>query len=131
MIELDATVVGPWVCMRTQGTWSAADAIAIGWRDSTGTLVSGVIVDHWNGASCALHVATDKPLAREFTRFCFRYVFNQLKAKKIIGLVAASNTRALRLDKHLGFIEEHRIEQGHPDGDLVILSLIPEHCTWR
>lgn len=129
MIDIDGNVVGPWVCQRTGGTWSPIDAVAMGWR-SNGVLTAGVIVDHWNHASCLVHVAADAPFTKQFVKFFFSYVFLQLKAKKIIGLVASSNRKALKLDKHLGFKEEHRIQDGHPDGDLVILSMTPAQCRW-
>lgn len=129
MIVFDAGLVGPWVCERTGGVWSSCDAAALGWV-SHGELTAGVIVDHWNGASCVMHVAADAPVTREFTRACFRYVFGQLGAKKALGFVSAKNARALRFDQHLGFVEEHRIKYGHPDGDLVILSMTPAHCRW-
>ena len=129
MIDIDSSVIGPWVCYRTGGTWSPADAVAMGWR-TNGVLTAGVIVDHWNGASCAMHVAIEAPVTKEFTKFCFAYVFNQLGAKKILGLVGSKNLKALRFDKHLGFKEEYRIHAGHPDGDLVILSMTPAQCRW-
>lgn len=129
-MDLDANVVGPWICERTGGKWSPVDSVAMGWRGADGELSAGMLVDHWNGASCAAHIAITAPLARQFIRFCFGYLFGQLKAKKVIGLVAASNTKALKLDKHLGFIEEYRIKDGHPDGDLVILTMTPAQCRW-
>jgi len=109
--------------------WSPLDAVGIGWR-TNGELTAGVIVDHWNGASCAMHVAVEAPVTKEFTRFCFTYVFRQLKAKKVIGLVGSKNEKALRFDRHLGFKEEYRIADGHPDGELVILSLTADKCRW-
>lgn len=131
-IVTDKERIGPWVCERTKGTWSPIDATAIGLEDD-GELVAGVTYDHFNGASIAMHVASDgsrKWLSREFLEFAFSYPFEQLKVKKVIGIVPSTNADALRFDKHLGFVEEARIAQGYPDGDLIFLTMRRDQCRW-
>jgi RimJ/RimL family protein N-acetyltransferase len=128
----DSDVVGPWVCERTGGTWTPQDSVAIGW-EKNGALVAGVVFDLYNGASICMHVASDgskRWLTREFRRFCFRYAFEQLKVKKVIGIVPSTNEDALKFDANLGFIEEHRITDAHPEGDLVLLSMTKQQCRW-
>ena len=48
----------------------------------------------------------------------------------MFGQVPASNVRALEFDRKLGFIEETRIKDVFPDGDLVVLSMKREDCKW-
>jgi RimJ/RimL family protein N-acetyltransferase len=132
MIVTDSARVGPWVCQRTGGTWSPVDSVAVG-LEKNGELVAGVTFDHFNGASLCMHVASDgskRWLNREFLRFCFQYAFDQAKVKKVIGLVPSSNTQALRFDLHLGFSEEARIKDAHPEGDLLILTMTRPQCRW-
>lgn len=122
--------VGDWVSRRTGGS-GFVEGAAIGY-ERDGELVAGVIVDHFNGASACLHVAgTGKYwLTREYLRFVFGYVFEQLRLNVVIGLVPSWNTQALRFDLHLGFVEKCRIPGAVPRGDLVVLTMTREQCRW-
>jgi L-amino acid N-acyltransferase YncA len=53
-----------------------------------------------------------------------------LKLKVILALVSSNNTEALKLDRHLGFVDKAYIEDAHLDGDLVILAMRRENCRW-
>lgn len=124
--------VGRWVCERTGGTWSPADARAIG-LERNGELVAGVVYDHYNGASVCMHVASDGSrswLNRAYLKYCFEYPFNHMKVRKIIGEVPSNNEDALRFDKHLGFREEARIADAAPGGDIILLTMTRAQCRW-
>ncbi len=129
MITTDASIVGPWVCERTGGQYEAGTSTAIGWL-TDGNLTAGCLFDMYNGASICMHVAADRPVTKAYTKYCFQYVFCQLKVKKAIGLVDSINDRALRFDHKLGFVEEARIANATKDGDLVILTMTKEQCRW-
>lgn len=124
--------MGRWVCERTGGTWSPVDSRAVGLaRD--GELVAGVIYDHYNGASVAMHVASDgtrRWLNREYLRFCFSYAFDTMKVHKVLGIVPSTNANALTFDAHLGFTEEARVKGACPGGDLIILTMTRDACRW-
>jgi len=101
--------------------------------ESDGTLIAGVILDHYNGASACLHVAGEGNwLTREYMRVVFDYCFGQLKLAVILGLVSSANREARRFDEHLGFRVSTVIANACPDGDLMIYTLRPEDCRyWR
>ena len=84
------------------------------------------------GKSCMIHVGSEGQhwATKDFLKKVFDYPFNTLKLKVIIGTVAGSNTKALRLDRHLGFKDVAFIPDAHNDGDLVILEMRPEYCKW-
>lgn len=120
--------VGNWVCARTGGCYTEGATIGL---ERDGELIAGVIVDNWNGASAQMHVAGEGNwLNREFLFVCFDYVFRQLSLNVVIGVVPSVNAKALRFDKHLGFREVLRIPNGHPAGDLVILTMRKEDCRY-
>jgi len=122
--------VGQWVCERTGGIWSPIDAFALGWmRDEK--LVAGVIFDHYNHVSVAMHVAGEgKWFDKDFARKCFDYAFNVLKVRKILGFVPEGNRKARRFDEHIGFKEETRVADATRDGDLIIYSMTRHDCRW-
>jgi len=84
------------------------------------------------GKSCMIHVGAEGQhwMTKDFLKETFNYPFNKLKLKVIIGTVAGSNTKALKLDRHLGFKDVATIPDAHDDGDLVILEMRPEYCKW-
>lgn len=96
-----------------------------------GKILGVVGFDAWNGASCEMHVAGEGNwLSRDLIKATFDYVFNVAHLNVVLGRVPASNKKALRFDKHVGFTEAVRIKGGAPDGDLVILELRRENCRY-
>lgn len=119
--------VGSWVCERTGGTYVEGATVGL---EKNGQLVAGVLYDHFNKASISMHVAAEGKhwLNREYLWFCFFYPFEQLKVRKVIGVVPSVNKKALKFDKHLGFVEEGRLKDAHPEGDLVLLTMTKDQC---
>ena len=103
-------------------------------RVKDGKVLGGVIYSGWTGygGSVELHICGIDPhwISRDLIYVCFDYPFNQLRVKKIWGRVPASNTTALDLDRKFGMVEEHRLKDVFPDGDLIILSMYRAQCKW-
>ena len=91
-----------------------------------------VVYCNFYGKSCMIHVGSEGNhwATKSFLRAVFDYPFNKLKLKVIIGTVAGSNEKALKLDRHLGFKDVATIPDAHDDGDLVILEMRPSFCRW-
>lgn len=125
-------IVGPWVYARTGGIFLPEVSQAIGQVDSEGNLVAGVVFEGYNGASMKGHIAVDPKarLSREFLWYMGHYAFDEIKVNKVIGLVDSSNIQALKVDKKMGFVEEHRIEGAAVGGDLVVLTLTKENYRY-
>lgn len=98
----------------------------------TGHVVGMVGFDRWTDNSAEMHVWLAQPSAtRALLWPAFHYLFEQQNRGVAIGVVAASNARALRMDKHVGFVEVARIKDGKAQGeDLVLLELRKENCKW-
>ncbi len=79
-----------------------------------------------------MHSAIDDPTAidRTFVRAIFEYPFVQLKLRAVFAMVDSTNSRALDIDRRLGFKEIHRLEAAGLDGDLLILQMLPSECRW-
>ena len=101
-------------------------------RIRDGRLLGGVIFQGYTGASIEVHMAGFDPhwITRDLIWATFAYAFIQLGCLKVIGRVAETNQRALELDLKLGFIEEARIRDAYPDGDLIILTMRRDECRW-
>jgi RimJ/RimL family protein N-acetyltransferase len=94
-------------------------------------LVAGVVFNNYTGLSVQMTAAgVGHWCTHELLNNCFSFVFNGLKCKRITVLVAKSNTKALKLNKHLGFIEEGIVRMGEGDEDLILLGMLKSECRY-
>jgi hypothetical protein len=98
--------------------------------DARGLVKAAVVYDGWTKNACEAHVCIDSPVAgRALLPHALVYPFQHVGV--LLGSVPASNQRALRLDKHLGFREVGRVKDGWDSGvDLVRLELRREDCRF-
>lgn len=123
--------VARWVVERIGGQYFPGSGQGIGWSKN-GELVAGVLFDNYIGGSVQMHVAAvgKRWMVREYLNYCFKYPFDQLGVKKIVGLVDSMNSAALNFDRHLGFVEEAVIAGAGREGDIVILSMTRDQCRF-
>lgn len=69
-------------------------------------------------------------MSREYLWYCFHYPFNELKVRRITGLVPESNMEARKFDERLGFKLETRLKNAHPDGDVLVYAMFREDCRF-
>lgn len=122
-------ILGQWLYSKTGGSYIHGMGQYIGLVDD-GKILAVAGYENCNTASVHCHIAVEGMMNREFLRYIFAYPFNELKVKKLIGIVPSFNEKALKLDKHLGFIEECVIKDAHPGGDLHILTMTKEQCKF-
>ena len=121
--------VGHWVAKRVRGGYFEGRSTAIGLeRDEE--LVAGVIYENWNHKSIWCHIAVEGRLTPKYLAAIFDYPFNICQVDKIIVPVGSENDESLRLVKKMGFVEEGRIKDGRPDGDIVFLTLARDSCRY-
>lgn len=122
-------IIGPWVCERIHQAYTEG-VISIGYEQD-GNIIAGVIYEGYNGRSVAMHVAGEGNwLSREYLWAVFHYPFEVLKVVKIVAGVSSSNVKAMKLDLALGFIIEATIKDAAKDGDLNILTMTKDQCSW-
>lgn len=128
-------VTGPhvvrWVEEHSEGRFGDL-GVGIGLEEN-GTLRAGVVFNDYNGANMCIHVASDGSRAwmnRELLWFTFHYAFQQVGVKRLTGIVPESNISARQFDEHLGFREEGRLKDAHPDGDLILYRMTKADCRF-
>jgi hypothetical protein len=123
---------GDWVMTRVGGVFNdKTDHVIALHRD--GRTCGGVVFTGYLGASIMLHMAGNETnwATPDFLWMVFDYGFNQLGCRKLVGLVPATNHRALSVDIRLGFTIEARLADMMTDGsDLLILSMTKSACKW-
>lgn len=100
--------------------------------EAGGEILAMVVFDWWTHNSAEGHVCIEEPSAiLPLLRKALRYFFLETGRSVLLGRVRATNTRALALDKGLGFREVHRIKDGYAVGeDMVLLEMRREDCRW-
>jgi RimJ/RimL family protein N-acetyltransferase len=113
------------------GTQFGKETMCIG-QEIDGKVVAVVAYTNFQDKSCCMHTASIVPnwISKDLLWAAFDYPFNSLKVKVILAAVASTNKEALKLDRHLGFVDKAYIEDAHIDGDLVILAMRRENCRW-
>lgn len=131
MIEFNNSHHGYAIAKACNASYNSQMDQCISRSDDKG-LLGGVLYQNYTGTSVNVHMAGFDPswVIRDMIWVCFHYPFVQLNCRKMFGQVPASNVRALEFDRKLGFIEETRIKDVFPDGDLVVLSMKREDCKW-
>lgn len=126
----DRNRVVSWVLQACYG--STADVnFAVG-VERSGKLVAGFIIYGWNGAHALLTVRVDEPMSttREWWRLMFAFPFVQLRAKCLRATILATNEKSLDLARNAGMLEEHRMVDARPEGDVIMFLMRPNQCRF-
>lgn len=108
------------------------DFQAIGRVGKNLQLIGVVGYNGFCGQTCQIHTAgVGHWVSRELIHKTFDYPFRQLGMEHLFAPVAASNSRALRFDRKMGFTDFGRIKDGYePNVDLILLTLAKKDCRW-
>lgn len=105
--------------------------ICISRVSARGEFLGGIIYTNFTGSMVMMHMAGIKNWSSpELVWLAFDYPFLQLGVKKVMCTVGSDNTRSLGIIERLGFSLEHAIEDGVPDGYLLLFSMLRENCRW-
>ena len=121
--------IGRWVAAQMDGHFSEANSNAIGMiRD--GKIVAGVIYENCNGQSVVCHLAIAGQVNKSFLRITTGFAFDALGVKKIIGPISSANTKSIKAAKTTGFVEEARITNAAPNGDIILFTMTAKQCRF-
>jgi RimJ/RimL family protein N-acetyltransferase len=102
--------------------------------DDTGEFLGAVVCEDWTESMCSCHILLKnafKALRAGIHNALADYVFVQAGRIKVMGLVPANNLRAQRLNRHFGFTELFRIEDGYRVGeDYIVMEMKKENCPY-
>lgn len=121
--------VAAWVAEQVgqQTLWNGCYAMGL---EVDGELTAGFVFENFNGVNAMVHVAITTPHRAlfELVEHGRKYAFEHCKLKRLTGLVEETNQKALKFDKHLGFVEEGRLKNAGQHGeDVIVLVLWPEN----
>lgn len=126
-INSNAEEVGPWVARNVFGSWTGCPAIGL---EHDGRMIAGVLYENWNRRSIVCHVAVQGLLTPAYLAAIFHYPFVYLGCEKIIAPVSEGNLESIRFISKLGFQEEARLLDAHPEGSLLIFTMSRQSCRF-
>jgi hypothetical protein len=119
--------VADWVADKA-GNVMHSKVIGLGYMKE-GKLIAGFAFDGWNGKNVNAHQRQDETAPRGLWFAAADYVFNKCGCKRVTGTVPASNEKALRLNRHIGYEIEATLKECAPDGgDLHVMVLWRDKC---
>ena len=126
-IVSNAEQVGPWVAKKIFGPWTGCPAIGL---ERDGRMVAGVLYENWNRRSVTCHIAIEGLMTPAYLGAIFHYPFVHLGCEKIIAPIAEGNEESIRFVTNLGFTEEARLLDAHPDGALILFTMERNACRY-
>lgn len=100
--------------------------------------VAAVIYDGYNGRSVHVHIwiAPGERPSKHFWWSVYDCCWRHLDVENAVGTVPASNKKAQKLDKHLGFVHKGTIPNYYMDGDDMMIFVatrdtIPDWQRWH
>ena len=125
-------LLGPWICEKLGISWVPGIGRTIGLLRGNDILCA-LLYENFNGASVHMHVAAEKGrlwTVPDFLWYIFHYPFVEMGVNKVIALVATTNPPSEKLCRHLGFVEECRVKDACPGGDVLVLTMTREQCRF-
>lgn len=124
--------VASWVAGKVGQDTPWGDCYALG-VERGGEIVSGVVLNNFNGVNATAHIAVDRP--GKDTLALFRavcdYAFRRAGLKRLTGMVPASDAKVLDFDLRIGFAYECTMQgAAHDGGDLHVLVMWARTCPW-
>lgn len=118
-----------WVAERTGGKFKPHNSQAIGLvrKDK---IVAGAVFENYNGKSIMFHLAIEGRLTPAFLFALFRYPFVTCNVDKLLATILSTNVKSIKLAKNFGFIEEAKIKDAHPDGDILFFTMLKNDCRF-
>ena len=101
-------------------------------QEKDGELIAVVGYNNFTPNACQIHVASTNIywLNKALLHAIFDYPFNILEVKVIIAPICKDNYKSLQLCRKLGFEQVADIPYGHQDGDLIVMVMKRNRCTW-
>lgn len=103
-------------------------------ESESGRILGMFSLNTWIESSVQVHSAISTPMCFRgytFITELFNYIYVVTERLTAVAMVRSKNTKALKLNKHIGFTEVGRIRDGVRQGeDIVILELHKDDCVW-
>ena len=95
-------LIAKWHRQHHEGSAFVPPYSAVAWRDSGGDFRASAIFCNYTGSNIDIHLVVKSKPSIRILRDIMRYVFVQLKCRRLTAIVPESHTKLLRLVRGLG-----------------------------
>jgi hypothetical protein len=123
----------PWINEQVPILWVEDTRGIIAFDQDSGFRIGACVFDNWthNSVQCHLTITNIATLRHGFIDLIADVVFNQEKKRFIYGMVPSDKVKAIKINKHIGFTEKMRLEDGFSDGiDYIVMELQKANCRY-
>ena len=124
----------PWITQRIPLLLVEDTCGFVAYDAEDNSILACVIFDNFTHKTVQAHQIVERPIALKYDFFgmCMEFAFLRCNKNRIYGVVAASNKKAIRLNKRIGFKEVYRIPEGYADGtDYIVMELTKEGAGYE
>lgn len=96
-------------------------------------IAAAVAVHDWTPNACFMHWIIEDPMAIRHGLFqkVADWIFNETGRGIIYGKITHTNSKSIRLAKHIGFEQIARLKDGFKEGvDFLVFEMKKENCRW-
>jgi RimJ/RimL family protein N-acetyltransferase len=95
-----------------------------------GKLIAGVAFESQNTKTMWGHQRIDSAPSKSFWINVADFIYNQSGCVRFSAFVDANNEKAIKLNKHIGFVVEATLHDAGDNGDVLIMTLFKENCRF-
>lgn len=99
-----------------------------------GEYLCAILLDRFSSVECSIHIASAPGVMWATPEACkraFEFAFKTMDRQRLTSEPSVKNTRAVRLNRHLGFVEEGLKRRAGDDGsDLIVFGMLRQECRW-
>ena len=124
-------IIAKWV-MDKVGNWNP-NMTAIG-EVKDDRIIAGIAFETQNTKRLWGHSRVESSPSKQFWVMTADFIFNQAGCNAFSAIVDPTNIKAVRLNKHIGFVVECVLKDAGDNGDLFIMTLFKENCrflSWK
>ena len=124
------TELGKWVQSQTGRRYREGSANYLG-LEKEGKIIAVAQYEDNNGVSVRADlIIAANHLSNAFIQYAFYYPFMQMGVSKVIAYLYGDNREVELFMKGLGFLEESRIKNACPKGDICIFTMTVAQCRF-
>jgi len=121
-----------WHCLKTGQKYNKNPAVKCAGILKNGEIIGSVIYHRFRWPDIEIGIETTDPAwcNRRILKEIFEYPLSTLNCKRVTATTDPSIPEVCQFLKRLGFVEEGRLRDALPHGDLLILGIKRDECRW-
>ena len=125
-------IIWQWHCIKTNQDPGKNPGVMCAGILKNGEIIGSVIYHRFRWPDIEIGIETSDPTwcNRRILKEIFNYPFNELECRRVTATTDPSKPEVCQFLKRIGFVEEGRLRDALPHGDILILGMKHDECKW-